>query len=433
MMRSPETDTRPRRRTTIGDSRQAVSFPLRPHSPAGEAFLELADAHARTASEHAARHDREGTFASEVFEEMKRSGFLTATVPTRYGGLGLDSVHDLTVGLCCLGKADGSTSISANMHLVFPLLAGWLHQVLMSRGFSKHCERLEEALLHLGEGHVVLGNVSEPGTDVAHPLTEATAVDGGWSLSGRKVFSTLAPVADWFVVSCRVRRADGSFAAAHALVPRGCEGQQIVDNWDGLGMRASGSGEIAYDGCFVPGHRLLSLDRDWGADDGLSRMLDILGNIGLLGTYLGIAEAAREHAIVAVGDRREDGFPALATDGSTQRFVAEIEIALVSMRAALERTTRLVDEVVSQQPTATWEELATEIAGQFQCTKLLVNGKAIEVVDLALTLVGGGAYTASHPLARLYRDVRAGPFMQPYSPREAYGFIARQSLVSRLP
>lgn len=385
----------------------------------------MAAEHAALAAEHAPRHDREGSFPFEVFEAMRSSGFLAATIPKSHGGLGLTSIHDLAAGLCELGRADGSTSIAANMHLVFGLGIRWLRQrELSSSTSSASSDSLDAALRQLGRGSVAMGNVTEAGTDIAHPFTEAARAQGGWRLSGRKIFGTLAPIADWFVVSCRVRRTEGDYVAAYALVPRGTPGQKILNNWDGLGMRASGSHDVIYEDCLVPDHRLFVLDRRWGTEDVASRALGIIGNIGLLGTYLGIAEAARDHAVADLTKRAGgDDRPSRLAHDSLDRLIAEIEVSLTVMRAVLQRTTRFADRLLWEPSLS--EALAGDLSAEFQSAKLVVNTEAIAVVDRALTLSGGTGYTSAHPLSRLYRDVRAGPFMQPYSPKEAYGHIAR--------
>ena len=64
----------------------------------------------------------------------------------------------------------------------------------------------------------------------------------------------------------------------------------------------------------------------------------------------------------------------------------------------------------------------------YQLAKWVVNRGAIEIVGKAMDVVGGASFMAGHPLARLYRDVRAGPFMQPYSPSEAREYIGKVAL-----
>ena len=70
-------------------------------------------------------------------------------------------------------------------------------------------------------------------------------------------------------------------------------------------------------------------------------------------------------------------------------------------------------------------EAAHELMQSYQAAKWVVNRGAIAVVDKALDLAGGGGYMSSNTLSRLYRDVRAGPFMQPHSPIDAREYIGQ--------
>jgi alkylation response protein AidB-like acyl-CoA dehydrogenase len=401
---------------------------LEPITAAGVRFVELAEQHAIEVALDANERDRESRFPLEAFDAMKASGFMNATVPEEFGGLGLDSTHDLAVGLSRLGRGDGSVAIAANMHLVFPLLMNWLRRSSADTGDTATAEALGGLLGVLGAGTIAMANQTEGGTDLAHPLLEATPAEGGWVLNGRKIFGTLSELADVFLVGAKVNHDDGTVAAGNAFVFRGSAGQEIKGDWDAMGMRASGSHAIEYRDCFVPD--TLFFERgSWGERSEFGTVLIVGANLGLLGPFLGIAEAARD-AVVAMAKTRTK-MPSnrpIAERPGIQLLVAEMDSDLLVCRSVLTRVAQLIDRVIGGPTTEATMDVLDVVNHQFQCAKLVINRKAIDIVDRALTISGGAGYMTANPLSRLYRDVRAGPFMQPYSPNEAWEFIGRVAL-----
>lgn len=406
-----------------------MDFRMQPRTEAGQRFVGLAEVHAKEAAECADRHDRQGTFPTEVFEAMKASGFLTATVPSEFGGFGMGSSYDLAVGLSRLGHGDGSTAIAANMHLVFGLIAA--RNLRRAQGLSAEQEvaMLEGYLTLLGSGAIGMANATEGGTDLLHPLVEATRVDEGWALNGRKIFGTLSPIADLFFVPIRAATDDGGWASGFAIVPRGTPGQQILDNWDAVGMRASGSHDVVYENCVVSAE-FVTIEEGWGEwfEDFL--VIGTVGSVGLIGAFVGIAESAHGIAVELARTRKKAPSGRKVGERSgIQHQVAESEADLATCRALIERVGRLLDHHVLERPPAevALDELH-ELNREFQCAKLVVNRKCIDVVDRSLTISGGAGYLSNNVLSRLYRDVRAGPFMQPFSPNEAYEYIGQVAL-----
>jgi len=132
-------------------------------------------------------------------------------------------------------------------------------------GETSPAEQAAAGLRQTGTGQRVQGSPqSEPGTDRLHPLLEATKVEGGGRLNGRKIFGTLSPAATLRHGTCRVRDSQGGFRRGLARVPRERAGVEIKHNWDALGMRASGSHDLVFQDCFVP-EAALREDGPWGA------------------------------------------------------------------------------------------------------------------------------------------------------------------------
>ena len=407
-----------------------MDFELTPLTEPGERLVALATEHAADFTTRADEHDRDGSFPFEHIEALRQSGVLAACVPQEFGGLGVESLHDYVLGINRLSRGDGATAIAANMHIFQPRRLTRVWRTATATGQERRAAQLAQLLRQIGAGQVVLCALfSEPGTDLLHPLVEATKSADGWRLNGRKIFGTMSPAAQLFQVSCRVQDAQGQLRWALATVSRESPGVDVKNNWDALGMRASGSHDVVFTDCVVPEDAFVEFG-PWGEWTELFLSGNLSITMGLVGAFLGIAEAAHAASVALVTTRRKGlSGRSLAERYPIQHTIAESEIDLAASRAMLGRTATLADALFQQYPhggvplTALHHQMK-----DFQCTKWFVTRKAIEIVDRALTASGGAGYLSHSPLSRLYRDVRAGPFMQLFSPNEAFEYIGKVTL-----
>ena len=407
-----------------------MNFELRPGTAAGERLVALAEAHAMDFATRAAQHDREGSFPFENIAAMQRSGVMAACVPEALGGLGVESIHDYIIAINRLGRGDGSTALAANMHNFRTWFITRTWQGARATGDTVQADRTAQLLRQIGTGQVVICAVaSEPGTDLLHPFVEATYTDGGWLLNGQKSFCTLAPAATLLGVICRFKTPQGELHQAVASVPCDSAGMAIQDNWDALGMRGSGSHDIVFTDCFIAASALAD-GGPWGIFTERFLAANGVAMLGLSAAFLGIAEAARAHVLTLVTTRRNGPHGrTLAERPLVQQTIAEIEIDLAASRALLERTATTADTLYERYPGSSLPlETLHHLMKDIQCTKWFVTRKAIEMVDKALTVSGGAGYLTRSPLSQCYRDVRAGPFMQPFAPHEAFEYIGKVTL-----
>lgn len=193
---------------------------------------------------------------------------------------------------------------------------------------------------------------------------------------------------------------------------------------------ASGSQSMTFENCFVPHDFFNAQPGAWGVLDIGTIAIQISQNLALSATMVGIAEQARELVVDMLKTRRKaPSNKLLAERTGIQYGVAELEIDLATARAMIERSAQMVDAYLGTHlDSAVSEAEMHELMRDFQCTKWVANRKCIDVVDRAMTLSGGAGYFSSNTLSRLYRDVRAGPFMQAFSPNEAREYIGRETL-----
>ena len=402
---------------------------LRPRSEAGRQVVAAAEDHVEVFRERAGRHDGESSFPDANFEDLKKSRLVAAFVPRELGGFGLDSVHDWAVALERLGRADASTAIALNMHLgVSRMLAGqWRGG--RAQGNAAGVARSEGLLRAIAAGELLIcATATEAGTDFLRPNTTATRTDDGYAINGRKIFVTLSPVAQLCVMNLRIPDPDGD-RLGFAFVPVTTPGFEPQGDWDALGMRASGSQSVVLRDCRV-GEGMVQIAGEWGRWNPGILMGRTLANLTLVGVFLGIAERARELAVEgAQRQTKPKHGGALANAAGVQHRIGELDIELAACRAILSETAARLDAFLAETgPGGIGLEDAHACMRDYQAAKWVVNQGAIAIVSAAMDVCGGGAYLAAHELSRLYRDVRAGPFMQPFSPTEAREYVGRIAL-----
>ncbi|MEV4738870.1 acyl-CoA dehydrogenase family protein [Streptomyces sp. NPDC049555] len=371
-----------------------------PVTEAGRRLLEVLQRHTPVIAAECAANDRTATFPVHLFEGLRKDGVLGATVPAGLGGLGVSSMHDVALALAEVARADAGVALALHMQFSRGLTLDfeWRHG-------AERARPLAEGLLRaMGTGEAVIcGAVKDAGT------TTVLRPDGvgGLRLDGRKTLVSMAQIATHFVVSARWRAEGEPERLVAPVVPRSATGLSVTDDWDGMGMRSSGTVDVVFDGCPVPQESVLQRGPAGRRNDA-ALAGQTVSSIAMLGIYVGIAGAARE---VAVAHAARRGGPAPA---AVRTLVAGTGARLYGLRhavaAALLEADRLADDLGGDL-----QARGRAMMTPFQYAKMLVNRDAVGIVDDCLTLVGGAAYANSHPLARMYRDVRAGGFMHPYN------------------
>lgn len=365
-------------------------------------LLQMAERLATQFAETAAQHDRDGSFPTENFEAMREAGYLAAAIPEEYGGPG-HGLTDLVLAQLALAKGDGSTTLSVGMHL---MTTG-----TEATARSWPTEIRERIFRDVVEHGALVNNIAaEP--EMGSPRSggrPATVLEpdgpGRWRLTGRKTFSTLSPMLTYFVSYCAFE--DGSGDVGRVAVHRDRPGITIDETWDALGMRATGSHDVVYDQVPIE-------DGDIVSRRSLEQNRDVMTGGGawfplLVGAAnLGVSEAARDYAVRFARDRNPGGRGRLAEIPYVREQIARADTKLIAARNLLLTTS----EDWEQHPGA-----RSQLDSQVSTAKLLATNTAIEVVEIAMRLVGGVALQRNQPLERYFRDVRGGLVNPPIDAR----------------
>ena len=347
----------------------------------------------------AALHDAEGSFVAENYEQMRQRKLFSAAVPEEQGGGGA-SYSDICAVIRELAHYDGSTALTFSMHSHLLATLIWRHRRELT-------PPSEPVLRRIAAEELVL--VSTGGSDWLDGSGVAVKEEGGYMYTGRKVFSSGSPAGHLLVTMGVYDDPEEGPTVLHFAVNLRGEGVTILDDWNSLGMRGTGSNSIMLENVFVP-DAVITLRRPQGIWHPFFDVISPIAWTLVMSAYVGIAEAARDTALSQAAKKKDDPL--------IQEMVGEMDTELLTAQSALRQMIEMAS--ADCQPSIDNSNLI------YQHKTIAVKG-AIQTVDKAISVVGGSAYFRNLGLERCFRDVQAARF-HPFQERKQYVFSGRVAL-----
>ena len=344
--------------------------------------------------ERAPVYDRDNSFFNEDFEELRDSGFFHATLPTEFGGPGMN-LGEINRLLRRIAYVAPATAVAVNMHHYFVGLCADLHRAGDPSG--------DWVLQRAADGDIFAAGHGEAGNDIPVLLssTNAVRVDGGWEFTGHKIFGSLSPVWTQLGIHGMDTSDPANPKVVHAFMHRDTPGYRIEQTWDTLGMRATQSNDTILDRVFVPDEATILVCPAGFAGAGMFQVaLFAWALLGFAGVYSSIARRAFDETVKRMHERGSVALTrSMAYHPEVQHQVAEMRIHLEAMNAHLDR---VCDDW------STGVDHGMDWPAKIVACKYDVVNRAWSVVDTALDLSGGAGIFKRSRFEQLFRDARLG-------------------------
>jgi alkylation response protein AidB-like acyl-CoA dehydrogenase len=342
----------------------------------------FADEHLRP---NAAAWDRDAHFEPSLIPQLGALGFLGMLLPLEHDGLGLDA-RSYLLALEEIAVADASTAVMMSVHNSLPT------QMLLHFGSAAQQARF---LAPMARGEL-LGAfaLSEPdaGSDAASLRCQARREGDHWVLDGAKSWVTSGTHAGVIVTMARTDTPDarkGAKGISAFIITPDLPGFSVGKKEDKMGMRASPTVQLVFDGMRVPADRLLG-------EEGMGFIYAMQslehGRLGIAAQAIGIARAAYEAACTYVTERKQFGKP-IAEFQAVQFKLADMATRITAARSLLHMAAAAKDRGV-------------DIGTQASMAKLFASETAMWVTTNAVQLFGGYGYVKEYPVERYFRDAK---------------------------
>jgi len=327
--------------------------------------------------------DDDQQFAAGLVKQLFELGLMGIEVPEELGGAG-GSFFDAVLAIEAISTVDPAVAVLVDVHntLVVNALRRWATE-----------EQKKRWLPRLASDAVGAYALSEAGSgsDAFALQTRAEAVPGGFRLNGRKLWISNAREAGLFIVFATLDRAAGYKGITAFLVEKGTPGFTVGRKEDKLGIRASSTCELVFDGCEVPETNVLG-----EPGKGYKIAIETLneGRIGIGAQMLGLAEGAWGYAAKYAKERRQFG-KAIGEFQAVQFTLAQMATEIEAVKLMVYNAARLRDA-------------GKPYVREAAMTKLFASQVAERVASQCVEVFGGNGFVRDYPAEKYFRDAKVG-------------------------
>ena len=348
----------------------------------------------------AAAHDEDDSFVAENYAALRAAKMFSAPVPADLGGGGATYAEHAAI-IRTLGRACGSTALAYSMHSHLLQATIWRHR-------HNATPPAEPLLRRIAKEELVL--VSSGGSDWLDGSGALTkGEDGNYKFTARKIFGSGSPSGDLLLTTGVYEDPQSGPTVYHFGVSMKDPGVKVQDNWRTLGMRGTGSHDIAIENVAVADAGV-SVRRQKGA---WHRFFDVISPLIwplVLSAYVGVAENAADIALGLAKKR--------ANDTITQDIVGQMRTQLLLAQDTLDRM--IAVGASEYEPSVALSDVTYR-------RKTVAANAALRAVELAMEAASGAAFFRAAGLERCFRDIQ-GVRYHPWQERKQYRFSGRIAL-----
>lgn len=326
--------------------------------------------------------DLENKFAAANFNLLKAQGLYKALIPVALGGHGV-SYSDICYFIKDLAKYCPSTALTLSMHM-------HLVAVMVFR-YMNGDENAGKTLQTVAEKDLVL--LSTGGGDWVSSNGSSVKVEGGYRVTCTKSFCSGAPIANVAAMSCAFNDGDKDLVI-HFSTPLTADGIEIGNDWNAMGMRATGSHSIHFRDVFIPDEKI-TLTREKGKWHPIWDVISTLAFPIFISPYAGIVDAIAEKTIELFNKKPSHESYMLSSLGEMHNYYQITKMA----------HQRLVDNAKDLNVKPNNQTAANALQ-----SKSLITEFGRKSAQAAMESLGGQSYFYKTGIERYYRDLMAGEF-----------------------